>query len=53
MAAVRGCFDLYLEDTARSTGPHRVDQIRTRFDDEVREAVAEIRRSLGASGRGA
>ncbi|MEQ3553256.1 hypothetical protein WIS52_22530 [Pseudonocardia nematodicida] len=55
ITGIQACFELYLEDTAeaevpdpdpRLTGPHWSEEIRQRFDAEVREAVETNRKAL-------
>ncbi|MBP2367081.1 hypothetical protein [Pseudonocardia parietis] len=54
-AGIQACFEVYLEDTAeaevpdldpRLTGPHWAEEIRRRFDAEVRDVVATTRQAL-------
>lgn len=55
LAGVQACFEVYLEDVAeaevpdpdpRLTGPHWAEEVRQRFDDEVREVVTTTREAL-------
>lgn len=55
ITGIQACFEVYLEDVAdaevpdpdpRLTGPHWAEEIRQRFDAEVREVVATTREAL-------